>query len=390
MAKRGKATPAATETGSTGTTDATVNPNVKTVKNKADGLKVLSTVSVLPSKCKVTDKFRGRSQKVSDETIYKTADSIRDVGQLHPVQGRQIAGTDEYEILFGNVRTLAGQALEQGYTAQTGVDKDGNPKYQQVEGNPNFRLRLEVVECSDEEAFKRNVTENNTRENTTPIDNAKNHEILRTEYGMSDAAITRLYGYKHQASVTRLRKLLNLSEEFQNAVHVGDMTASAAYLLLDVPEESRGTVWLLAVDSKKNDKTDKDEGGIGGSAMADAIKQWRKKVKEDAEAAAAANGGGSGTGGEGSPEAGTQGTQGTEGATGGTDTAPRTGNNEPTGTESKIALTFKQTKDSFKRIAGTDNVPHKVAECCNMVVQMMEGSIQPADMAKWLMDNLPA
>jgi hypothetical protein len=116
---------AATDAGTTVKTNA-----VKT--NKANNLVVLATVSVDPGKVRIVDAFRGRANPVSDEAKLTLAESMRKDGQLTAIQARQVPGTDEYECIFGNTRTLAGagyrrgvQARRQGHSAYPGFQAAG-------------------------------------------------------------------------------------------------------------------------------------------------------------------------------------------------------------------------------------------------------------------------
>jgi ParB-like chromosome segregation protein Spo0J len=247
----------------------------KTKASKAE-FKILQTVEVAPAKLH-TGKFLGRSAPHDEATLVERADSIRRNGQQQPIQARAIPGTDEYDVVFGNARTGAGILIVNGY--KNGEGKDVKP-------DPDFKLRVEVVDVDDETAFLCNVVENSQRTQCSPIDNALNQEELRTKYGMSDVMIAKHYGYASSASVSRLKKLLTLEDEYRKNVHDGILTQAAAFLFCDVPEgEPREKVWLKAVD-----KAGKDE-DIGSTEMAAAIKEWRKEEKE-AKATAAATGGG--------------------------------------------------------------------------------------------------
>lgn len=346
-------------------------------KNRAEGLKVLSTTSLSPAKVRLTEKFRGRAKPVDDATVVERADSIRLYGQQQPIQVRSVPGSDEYECIFGNTRKRAADLLVSGYVGGDG--KTYEPK-------PDFLLRCEVVEVDDETALKRNLVENHERSATTAIDNALNHEMLRTTYGMSDAAITRFYGYAHQGTVTRLKKLLDLEQEYQDAISDGRMTAAAGFLLADekvVAKENRGKVWLKVVDAVGKGGEDTasgiNEGGaIGSSAMASAIKAFNKEVKEAAEAAKAAD---APKNPDGTPVTPTEGPQ------------PETPvTPEPAGpgrpSTGKIALTSKQFKETLAMLAKHPQCPDKCAMVCNMTVQLMSGEIDATAYAKFLKDTV--
>lgn len=336
----------------------------KVSKNRAEGLRIIETKTLPPSRFVLTDKFRGRAKPLGEDVVVERADSMREHGQQQAIQVRAIPGSDNYEIIFGNTRKRAADMIVSGY-----VGGDGKT----YEPRPEFLLRAEVVEVDDETALKRNLIENHERSKTTAVDNAKNHQDLRETYKMSDAAITRFYGYNSQATVTRLKKLLGLEEEYQNAISDGRLTASAGFLLADVPAENRGKIWLAVVDAvgKGGEDTDINEGGvIGSSAMSAAIKAVNKAAKEAAEAAKLAN----------TP---------TEGQTPPTDTPPTEtppvqttpGNLTRAG---KVSLTVKQFKEQVGKIADHQDCPDKCELVCQQFVKFISGDCDTKELAVFL------
>lgn len=341
------------------------------VKNRAEGLAIKASLSVNPNKLRLTEKFRGRSTPVADADVIALADSIRTDGQQQPVQVRAVDGTDEYEVIFGNTRTRACQMIANGYK---------NTDERDVEPKADFLIRCEVVECSDEEAFKRNIRENNDRLNCSPIDNMKNHERLRSEFGMSDAAIARFYGFSHSATVNQLKKLQNLADEYQTMIHVGDMTFTGGLKLAEFNEQEQTKIMALATG-------DSDENGVkfGAAQISDAIKKF-KQAQKDAAAQPTTTGDGITTA-DTTPADGTPDNSGNVGG--------RSANNE---TEKTYSLTQKQFKDALKTMAGYEEkneagevvkrCPDKVAECCNVILSFVEGKTNIQDFAKWMADNV--
>lgn len=347
-------------------------PAPKPMKNKAEGLKVLSTIEISPKKLIFTDKFRGRSAPVSMEDRIARADSIRQEGQLQPIQVRQVSGTDTYEVIFGNTRGLAGELLCDGYTTNEG---------REVEGKPDFKLRAEVVDITDEEAFIRNVVENSQRTQTSPIDDALNQKMLRENFQLSDVSIARLYGYKSSATCTRLKKLLELDEDLQGKIHEGTMTLQAGVELVTVPAEDRTAVWLKAVDATgKGDDTK-----VGAAIIQAAIKALKKERAETNGTT------GGGTGGEGGSNQIDKG-DGNQPTGGGSDGTGFTGNEGGTGGGSDAApgkqLTVKQIKNELADIAGNNECPEKVAELCNVLLGFIDGKSDTGDLAKWMAANV--
>lgn len=339
----------------------------KQIKNRAEGLKVVATLDIPVGKLRLVDEFRGRAFPVSLEDVTARADSMRIHGQQQPIQVRPYPGTDEYEVIFGNTRTRAGQLIASGYTNLDGKE---------VEPKPDYKIRAEVVEVTAEDAFVRNVIENSQRSACSPIDNAMNQQKLRDEYQYSDVKIAQLYGYASSASVSRLKKLLELEPEFQEEVHSGVITMNAGFLLFDVKGEdadatkaARTNVRLKAADIAKS----RGDDSIGSTAMQEAIKAYRKELKE---AATAANG----TGGTATPEGGTTGTTAPEGDTTGTTTTETNG----TGTRSTYALTLKGTKDGLEAIAKDEKCPPNVSQVCGLVLDYIGGKVDTVGLAKGL------
>lgn len=312
---------------------------------KGTEYKVVTTRNdVNPMKVRINPERLGRASLLPDEEVIVIADSMRTRGQEQPIKARAIEGSDELEAIFGITRTRAGQMIVKGYKDNSGKD---------IPANPNFKLRVEVIECTDEEAFVSNVVENALRNQCSAIDNAKNQQKLRDEFDMTDAAIGRLYGWSGSALVNRLKKLLTLPEFVQQAIHKGDMSAQAGYLLADAKDIVEANAFE-AVWAKVKADGDEEEAGIQTAQMAAAIKEWRKEQKQEAETSAgdtegtgeAGEGTGEGAAGEGTGEAG-------EGAS------------------NKVTpLSLKQLKDVFKAMAEDEAAPPKTKKLAENVLKL--------------------
>lgn len=338
-------------------------------------LKVVSTQPISPKNLKLREqKLRGRSKDVSAEERYALADSLLKNGQQQPIQVRPIKGTPDYEVLFGNTRTLAGMDIVNGFKHTV------NSKEVDFPPVPDFTLRAEVVECDDEDAFLRTTIENAQRFQTSSIDDAINHETLRNDFGMSDAAITRLYGYGHQASVTQLKKLLALPTDLQERIHRGDMTKQAGFMLVDWCRKKG----FINADTSKLDQTVCDEvmkevkggediGNVGSTEIANCIKAY-EKAKATTPVANPGE-----TNPAGTPETGGE-TGGTTGETGG-----ETGTATPA---TNFALTLKEFKDTLGEFAGVENVPAKVAEFATVTLSYLKGETDKAAYYEWIVAHL--
>src|SRR5439155_16635218 len=112
--------------------------------------------------------------------------------------------------------------------------------------NP-IKLQCKVVDCNPEEAFIRNIVENNERAETTPVDDAHNQRRLREEFGWSEQRIAEFYK-RSVAYISQLRRTLQLPQPIQQAVARGDMAISAALDLVELPEPARQQAVAEATD----------------------------------------------------------------------------------------------------------------------------------------------
>jgi ParB-like chromosome segregation protein Spo0J len=102
-----------------------------------------------------------------------------------------------------------------------------------------YPLLAIVANINEEESLIANIVENSQRNATSPIDDAHNHERLRT-LGWKDHKIAELY-QRSLSSILWLQRLLTLERKYQEMVHRGEMSVTAAVDLLDLPPEQRAT-----------------------------------------------------------------------------------------------------------------------------------------------------
>jgi len=351
------------------TVSATAKPAKGTVKLKDNGFKILRTIEVSPASVELVEKFRGRSAPVPFEKIVDLAETIRLNGQLQAIQVREKgANTGEYEGVFGNTRKMACDLLVAGYETN---DKRVIPP------QPDFKIRCEVVEVSDDEAFAANVVENARREATSPVDDALNQAKLREEYGMKDAAIARLYGYAHQSSVTQLKNLLpliNADEDYKRAIHEGSMTKAAGLLVAEtVDPADYHAVWLAAADFA---------GSKAESVGRDAVQKAIAKVKADKAKAAATV-----TIDPAAPvTVNPDGTPAESVATSdGAPAAPVAGSPTP---EKKVQRTLKQFKTLCEELAADKQTPPNVAQAMSIILAAVNNDIEDSTFAMFFAENL--
>lgn len=192
-----------------------------------------------PFQVQVKEELRGRHKPPTEEAVIKMAMSIVEFGQEVPVECRKIAD-HKLQLTLGFTRTAAIRLIRTGFTDLEGVVH---------EPDENFRLKVVITDTNDDMAFIRNIVENAHRNATTAMDDAFNQQRLRDKYAKTNAEIARLYQYKGQGMVTRLKKLLGLDSRFQDMVHEGTLSINGALELLDLPAEDRDAALKAATDT---------------------------------------------------------------------------------------------------------------------------------------------
>lgn len=192
-----------------------------------------------PYEITVSEDLRGRHLPPTEDQIIEMACSLLEHGQLQPVNARR-DGKSRLILTLGFTRTAAARLIRDGFT-----DQDGNERK-----DPEFALQVKVSDCSDQQAFTRNVIENARRNNTTPMDDAHNQDRLRG-YWMADSEIGKLYGERNGTRVSRLAKLLRLNEEAQLLVHQGALSVDAALAVLDLPDKEQKAAVAKAASGEK-------------------------------------------------------------------------------------------------------------------------------------------
>ncbi|MBK5993343.1 ParB/RepB/Spo0J family partition protein [Streptomyces sp. MBT58] len=80
------------------------------------------------------------------------------------------------------------------------------------------------------------ISENNDRENLSPIEQALQLDLLRRR-GMTGDEIAERSGYGSRGTVTRYLNLLDLPQEIQDEVHAGHLSQKAAYVLSTIKDD---------------------------------------------------------------------------------------------------------------------------------------------------------
>ena len=224
--------------------------------------------SILPENIVVNEADNGRAVPHSQEEIEALANSILTYTQQQPVVVRRIEDK--------KVALVSGYGRYKAVRHINRVLRPDNP----------VKLQCKVVDCNPEEAFVRNIVENNERAATTPVDDAHNQRRLREEFGWSEQRIADFYK-KSVAYISQLRKTLQLSQPIQQAMANGKMAVSAALDLVELPESTRQEAVAEAtdqttgkVDSEVIRKKVRDKKIQKGEAKARSIKEVRTFFEE--------------------------------------------------------------------------------------------------------------
>lgn len=206
---------------------------------------VLQTVTLPPSAIDVNVEHKGRIVPVSEDAVKALAVSMSENGQLQPVQCYPLEnGTPR--LMFGFTRHRAAQLIVNGFSVSGEHESSPEKVYPPNEG---FQLRCEILDKpSDDDILIRTLTENAQRSGTSKIDDAVNQQLLR-DAGMTDLAISRIYGYASSASVMRLRELLKLSPEWQARIADETVTMQAGNLIAAWSDDhaAQNRLWAMGI-----------------------------------------------------------------------------------------------------------------------------------------------
>ncbi len=156
--------------------------------------------------------------RFDDDALATLATSIRDHGVLQPLLVSEV-GPGRYQILAGERRWRAAR-------------KAGLRRVPVV-----IRERVDEVE-----ALELALVENLQRRDLTPMEEARAYENLRTERGLSQAAIAERVGFDRSTVANALR-LLKLPREVQELVEEGQISAGHARAILSFQTAEDRVAW---------------------------------------------------------------------------------------------------------------------------------------------------
>ena len=226
-----------------------------------------------PNDIVVHEELRGRKFPPTPEQIMKRAISLFVHGQIQPISGRRNAD-NKIESVAGFTRVNAGRLLRDGFEYE-------GTRYH----DPEFLIDVSLQKVDDLQALLLNIEENNERNQVSDIDDAFNQQRLRAAYGWTDKAIAEAYKYNNTNRVSRLKKLLQLTEEEQQLVHVGALSMAAGLELLNMTPEDRAAAVEQAKQGVK----------LSASALQDQIRDTVFADDPDASGDGESDGGGEDT-----------------------------------------------------------------------------------------------
>ncbi len=146
---------------------------------------------------------------------------------------------------------------------------------------PTQPLKLPVIAetMSAEEAFDRNISENDDRTATTYVDRAFNIRKAIQVYGRTEDQARYMYPDdagkpKSPAWITQMLKITTLSKEILADIVAGERSANVAFALADMPEEARQEVLALA----KQQIAENGGGQVTATAVVNAARTLGKKT----------------------------------------------------------------------------------------------------------------
>ena len=236
--------------------ESVVTPAQLHVKHEAE--KVGDTYFLDPRDIQLPDEdLRGRKFPPTKTDVKELAESIMRQGQEEPVKCR-LNGDGKPILVFGRTR----------YEAVLLINTELDPK------NPR-KIAARITTQDEKSAFFSCNEENKRRKNTSPVDEAFNHQVMRERFSMKDVEIAKDCGVT-QAWVSKLHKLTTLPKDVLKQVHDGNLTFSTAISMADLEEGKQKEIAAKA-------KEDADKAAVAnpGSAAATAKASGKRPKRPD-------------------------------------------------------------------------------------------------------------
>jgi len=191
--------------------------------NGGEGKKNIQKISIdkiIPNRYQPRKNF-------NEESLRDLAQSIKQHGLTQPVVVVYDAGLDKYELVVGERRFRASEMAG----------------FKEIDCIVHSKL-------DDKQLCALALIENIQREDLNPIETALGYKNLMQKFLVSQVELAEYCG-KSKAAVSNSLRLLNLSEEIQNALQDGTISEGHGRALLMVGDESKRAVLFKKIISSK-------------------------------------------------------------------------------------------------------------------------------------------
>lgn len=184
-----------------------------------DGSKAIQKVSVdLISNNSLQPRKRYNAEK-----LRHLKDSIKEKGVLQPILIRKL-DLNSYEVVAGERRLRAARELSL------------------------TKIPVIIKDISDQEAFEIALIENIQREELNAVEEAQGYKRLIEEFGHTQEQVAKSVS-KDRSTITNLLRVLNLPEDMQESLALGQISLGHARALLGVEmSKEKIRLWHLCID----------------------------------------------------------------------------------------------------------------------------------------------
>ncbi len=204
-----------------------------------------------------------------DEDLTSLGDSIRTHGVLQPLLVRPVG--DRFQLIAGERRLRAAQVV--GLSV----------------------IPVTVVDFNDQQSFEAALVENIQRADLNPIEKAQGFKDYLGRYEMTHEQLAARLGVA-RPTITNLLSLLELPDELQNSVRVGQLSMGHAKILKGITDPVRQQTISKEIVAR----------GLSVHATEAYVKQLAADDKTPATSEGSGGGGGGGSGGGGSGKSATE------------------------------------------------------------------------------------
>jgi ParB family transcriptional regulator, chromosome partitioning protein len=159
------------------------------------------------------------------EALHKLSETIKLHGLIHPILARPLSG-DQYQIIAGERRWRAAQLIA-----------------------PDYAVAVRIVDANDDEAAVLAFTENDAREDLSPMEQAFGAAELLARFNNQRAEVCARLGWSAKLLDRRLA-LMQCTEPVRAALIAETILLGHAELLAAVPSENQATALARIVEAK--------------------------------------------------------------------------------------------------------------------------------------------